>query len=145
MTVDVCLIAEDAELYRLCRESLADIPGHQWNIVVAASREEEDDGSDICLWDYQPTMAVPAYTEANPSRHLFLVNRKDLGGFRTKVQSDAHILLKPVTRATLAAFLGLAVSAQHDRSSLSDALRADRDEILQCLIQTNLKLQEYDQ
>jgi signal transduction histidine kinase len=41
---------------------------------------------------------------------------------------------------TLAAFLGTAVSAPS-----ADSLRADRDAMLQCLIQTNLKLQEYDQ
>ena len=81
----------------------------------------------------------------SPSKHLFLVNRKDLASFRSRASVDAHILLKPVTRATLAAFLGLAVSAHDDRTSIAKSLRADRDEILQCLIQTNLKLQEYDQ
>jgi signal transduction histidine kinase len=40
--------------------------------------------------------------------------------------------------------LGLAVSAHRDRILTANSLRADRDEILQCLIQTNLKLQEYD-
>ena len=39
----------------------------------------------------------------------------------------------------------MAVSAYEERVSTADRLRADRDEILQCLIQTNLKLQEYDQ
>ena len=59
--------------------------------------------------------------------------------------AEATILLKPVTRATLSAFLGLAVASQEERISASHSLRADRDEILQCLIETNLKLQEYDQ
>src|SRR5207237_7947878 len=47
--------------------------------------------------------------------------------------------------ATLTAFLGLAVTTQDERISTAHSLRADRDEILQCLIETNLKLQEYDQ
>jgi signal transduction histidine kinase len=41
--------------------------------------------------------------------------------------------------------MGLAVSAHNDQTSIANSLRADRDEALQCLIQANLKLQEYDQ
>jgi len=140
----VKLVSDDRDLYKLCRESLAEIPGHSWDISAVTS-QEDDDGSDLWLWDYQPSMALPEFTVLNPSKHLFLVNRKDLSAFRTRASVDTHILLKPVTRATLAAFLGLAVSAHEDRTSIARSLRADRDEILQCLIQTNLKLQEYDQ
>ena len=41
--------------------------------------------------------------------------------------------------------MGLAVAAHQERMSTARSLRADRDEILQCLIQANLRLQEYDQ
>ena len=76
----------------------------------------------------------------------FLVHRKDLAEFRRRTgPAEATILLKPITRATLSAFLGLAVASQEERISAAHSLRADRDEILQCLIETNLKLQEYDQ
>ena len=140
----VKLVSEDRELYKLCRESLAEIPGHNWDISAVAS-QSHDDGSALWLWDYHPTMTLPKFATQGPSKHLFLVSRKDLPGFRSHASIDAHILLKPVTRATLAAFLGLAVSAHDDRTFIANSLRADRDEILQCLIQTNLKLQEYDQ
>src|SRR5664280_1608893 len=69
----VKLVSEDRDLYKLCRESLAEIPGHNWDVSA--------------------------------------------------IGSQAH----------------------DDRTSIANSLRADRDEILQCLIQTNLKLQEYDQ
>jgi signal transduction histidine kinase len=140
----VKLVSEDRDLYKLCRESLAEIPGHNWDISAVGS-QASDDGSALWLWDYHPAMALPEFTTHSPSKHLFLVARKDLAGFRSHASIDAHILLKPVTRATLAAFLGLAVSAHDDQASIANSLRADRDEILQCLIQTNLKLQEYDQ
>ncbi len=140
----VKLVSQDPELYKLCRESLAEIPGRNWNISAIAS-QADDDGSDLWLWDYHPAMVLPEFCTHSPSKHLFLVHRKDLAGFRGRVSAETHILLKPVTRATLAAFLGLAVSAHDDRTSIANSLRADRDEILQCLIQTNLKLQEYDQ
>jgi two-component system, OmpR family, phosphate regulon sensor histidine kinase PhoR len=80
------------------------------------------------------------------SKHLFLVHRKDLANFRESVApAEANILLKPATRATLSAFLGLAAASNHAATSTVDCLRADRDEAFQCLLQTNLKLQEYDQ
>src|ERR1035438_4064118 len=138
----VKLVSEDRDLYKLCRESLAEIPGHDWEVSAVGS-QEHDDGSDLWLWDYHPAMTLPEFTTHYPSKHLFLVQRKDLAGFRRRASADAHILLKPATRATLAAFLGLAASAHNDPASIADSLRADRDEILQCLIQTNLKLQEY--
>ena len=140
----VKLVTEDRELYKLCQESLAEIAHQDCHLSVVASQKDVDD-SDVWLWDYTPEMVLPEYTMLNPSRHLYLVHRKDLAGFRSRVSHDAHILLKPVARATLTTFLGLAVSAQDERMSLAGSLRADRDEMLQCLIQTNLKLQEYDQ
>jgi signal transduction histidine kinase len=145
--MDVKLISQDGDLYRLCREILGDIPGHPWTITAVAS-EDADTGTeaDLYLWDYRLHIPLPAHIGRCPSKHLFLINRKDMAAFRQKTDSfEATILLKPVTRATLMAFLGLAVSAYEERMSAASSLKADRDEILQCLIQTNLKLQEYDQ
>jgi signal transduction histidine kinase len=141
----VKLVSKDHELYKLCRETLSDIPGHHWTIT-AVDAVEGDLTEDLYLWDFHPNLLLPAQIYGSPARHLFLVQRKDLPGFRRKTgAAEANILLKPVTRATLAAFLGLAVSAQDGKISAAHSLRADRDEILQCLIETNLKLQEYDQ
>src|SRR5262249_6414578 len=93
-----------------------------------------------------PEMALPDLIEPDPSQHVFLVHRKDLAVFRQCVgNSDAHILLKPVTRASLTAFLDSAIASHQGGASSAHSLRADRDEILQCLIQANLRLQEYDQ
>src|SRR5262249_41981926 len=93
-----------------------------------------------------PEMALPDLIEPDPSQHVFLVHRKDLAVFRQCVgNSDAHILLKPVTGASLTAFLDSAIASHQGGASSAHSLRADRDEILQCLIQANLRLQEYDQ
>jgi signal transduction histidine kinase len=83
----------------------------------------------------------------NPAaRHLFLVHSRDLDAFRAGVgNQEANILLKPVTRAVLSAYLALAVQSNRECLSKTDSLRADRDEMLQCLMQANLRLQEYDQ
>jgi len=143
--MNVKLVSRDRDLVKLCREILAELPCRHWTLSVI-SADEPTAGADLWLWDFHPQMRLPEDLAANPSRHLFLVNRKDLEAFRSAVDVvEANILLKPVTRATLTTFLGLAVTACEDRLSAANSLRADRDEILQCLIQTNLKLQEYDQ
>jgi signal transduction histidine kinase len=137
----VKLVSQDRDLERLCREILADVSRQAWTLSLVTSEAAGTDG-DLYLWDCQPESAPPEPAE-RLSTHLYLVNRKDLGRLRARI--DRNVLLKPVTRATLTAFLGLAVAALEERVSSTDSLRADRDEILQCLIQTNLKLQEYDQ
>lgn len=136
------LISTDAELHKLCAEILAEIPELAHGCTLSAS-SPEDAGRDanLHIWDFHPNLALPAHFMWNPLRHLFLVDRKDLPAFHQSVAAvESNVLLKPVTRATLGTFLVPAVSAAAAKS-----LRADRDEFLQCLIQTNLKLQEYDQ
>lgn len=140
----VNLISSDRELLTLCREILAEFPEEDLKVSQASSENGLD--GDVCLWDVpRGGELLPASTD-HLSRHLFLVNRADLPTFRAHTRCvEAKILLKPVTRATLQVFLAQAVASHRDRESVTNSLRADRDEILQCLIQTNLRLQEYDQ
>ncbi len=141
--MDVKIVSEDVDLCRMCREILSGIVGHSFTLSAVRSEVAGED-ADLYVWDLQLNDALPD-VHFNLSKHLFLVHRRDVPRFREQSgASEAHILLKPVTRATLAAFLGLAVSAYEDRTSAANSLQADRDEILQCLIQTNLKLQEHD-
>jgi len=136
------LVATDADLYKLCRDILTDIPelGQTWTLVPVSP----DGGwkeADLYIWDFHPNVPLPERLHWNPLRHLFLVDRNDLAFFQECTGTrDGNVLLKPVSRATLTTFL---VSALSNRAA--NSFRADRDEILQCLIQTNLKLQEYDQ
>src|ERR1035438_1280142 len=142
--MNIGLISEDRELLNLCLEVAADVSGKTWT-VSQVSGDSDTESTDFWLWDYVSGQVLPKIIASHSSRHLFLIQRQDLDEFRTRTgANDTHVLLKPVSRATLAAFLGSA-GAQIDRASLGNALRADRDEILQCLIQANLRLQEYDQ
>jgi len=142
--MNVGLISEDRELLGLCQEVLADIRDSNWS-VSPVSGAFDGQIADLWLWDYVPGQAVPKTVPTHSSRHLYLVQRQDLDQFRAQTgATDSHVLLKPANRATLSAFLGAAAS-QIDQSSIGNTLRADRDEILQCLIQANLRLQEYDQ
>jgi two-component system phosphate regulon sensor histidine kinase PhoR len=57
-----------------------------------------------------------------------------------------NVLLKPVTKSAIVALLSAVSEKARAAQTMSiDGLRADRDHILQCLFQTNVKLQEYDQ
>lgn len=135
------LISSDAELYKLCRDILTDMRefGHSCTLSVISADDAWQE-ADLCIWDVHPNL-LPKHFHTSPLRHLFVIDRSDLPNFQQSTGiGEGNVLLKPVTRATLITFLTAAVSNGAARS-----LRADRDEFLQCLIQTNLKLQEYDQ
>ena len=139
------LISEDSDLHKLCREILGKFPGELCHLFTS-QQEVETAPADLYIWDVNSTASPLEVLDFCLSRHLFLVNRKDLVDFRVNLGvEEANILLKPVTRATLSAFMGFAISAHEERISTANGLRAGRDDILQCLIQANLKLQEYDQ
>jgi len=140
--MEIRLVSEDRELLKMCR----DIVANQACDFSAAALDGGDPGADLSIWDFQSdTVHLPG-TDLDPSKHLFLVHRADLPLLRDRIAAaEVRILLKPVTRATLEVFLAQTMAAHRDREAATSSLRADRDEILQCLIETNLRLQEYDQ
>jgi len=143
--MDVILISRDSDLYGLCREILNEFHGMDWHLEQVTQDDCLPDG-DFYIWDNPASISLPPGVEQRFSKHVFLVPRSDVGRFQENMSSaEAAILLKPVTRACLTAFFGLAASIFHQRVSTTNSLLADRDEMLQCLIQSNLQLQEYDQ
>jgi signal transduction histidine kinase len=141
--MQVILVSGDTDLYKMCREILTEFQGLEWNLLKVTPEECPPNG-DCYIWDNLARID-PSDTEPRFSKHLFLVPRNNVAKFQEKAGSvEAAIVLKPVTRACLTAFLALAAST-FQRISSANALRADRDEMLQCLVQANLQLQEYDQ
>jgi signal transduction histidine kinase len=103
-----------------------------------------DSGSEVYIWDFEPGLDIRASLDGSESRrHLFLVRRKDLSALRLRVtqRPGVGILLKPVAWPVLEAFLENAAKPDVTAGSPN----AGRNEMLQSLIQANLKLQEYDQ
>ncbi|MGA3241632.1 MAG: HAMP domain-containing sensor histidine kinase [Bryobacteraceae bacterium] len=145
--MDVKLVTQDRELLKMCREIVTNLPHQHCTFSVAASDDADAQAeADVFLWDFEPNMTRLPDVDDNPSKHLFLVHRNDLPLFRERIATaEARIFLKPARRATLEVFLAQALAAYQDREAATTSLRADRDEILQCLIETNLRLQEYDQ
>jgi signal transduction histidine kinase len=143
--IDIKLISTNSDLYLMCRDILAELPSQEWTISQSAECEAAS-VADLHIWDYQPEMRFPDGINWRSSGHLFLVYRAHLSRLReTREGSGASTILQPVSRPALAAYLALAVSANEERIRTEASLRADRDEMLQCLIQANLRLQEYDQ
>lgn len=142
--IEINLVSADRELQKLLHELLAEMPGPSWSLSVVKPQEAERE-ADLWVWDFEPGTSFPEHIGSCPSKHLFLVHRKNLDEFHTAIgPAGASILLKPVTRTTLKTLVGLAISAHQERVSAASSLRADRDDLLQCLIQTSLHLQEYD-
>ena len=144
----IALMSRDTDLDRLCREILGELSMEEWSLFMAPAVDCPVE-CDLYIWDGAPSdelLEKLKFTKGL-TKHLFLVHRNDLAACgRLAEVSDANILLKPVTKATLLVFLSAATSA-HTAAPLSDpeSLRADRDRMLQYLIDANLKLQEYDQ
>jgi signal transduction histidine kinase len=100
----------------------------------------------LCLWDIHPCDLPLAQVEDDLSRHLFVVNRNEVAEFQEKIlMRGARVLLKPLTRATFELFLTQAIAPFEQSTMPAKTLHEERDEMLQYLIQTNLKLQQYDQ
>ena len=151
MGLSVTLVSNDEMLAECCREVLSELFGKEWVLVVAAgSRVTSLDG--LCIWDFTPGVtAIPANLESPQSRRpWFLLYPQDLTALKAVVgTTDLNVLSKPVCRAALRALFAMAGTDGNEKNDnstgLVDVLRGERDEMLQFLIQANLKLQEKEQ
>src|SRR5262249_40556615 len=105
--MNIKLISNDSELCRLCRDALAQLAGPS-SSLVAVGAEEAVGEADLYIWDFQRSLLMPERLDQTRAKHLFIVHRTELASFDKKTLGhEGNILLKPVTRATLEAFLGL--------------------------------------
>lgn len=143
-TVQIGLVSTDRALTTLLREILAELKDPPCTLTTVAELDGSEVNEGIWLWDYQPGKSLP-FNLGSASRYLFLVDRQNLAEFRdVTAKADVNILLKPITRSILRTLVGMAVSAYWERNTAATSLREDRDELLQCLIRTSLRLQDYD-
>jgi len=118
--------------------------------IIAERRSPSALPCDICVWDCSLTGGLPDFPISDYRKsHLFLMERRQIRSILGKLPLEPiGLLLKPVSKSTLAAFLEQAVA----RCAAWDGIRhtecraegADRDDMLQYLLQANLRLQEYD-
>src|SRR5215472_1726819 len=104
--MNVVLISWDSDLYKLCRELLSEIYGVGWHLAKA-SPATCPPHADLYIWDSPAKKDLSRAIEQHFSKSIFLVNRSDVAEFQQNLRSEeATILLKPVNRACLSAFLG---------------------------------------
>jgi len=139
------IISTDKELPKLFQEILDDVTTRPWTLSIGVPGEPQGE-ADLFVIDYEPGLAVPRSLEGDLSRRVYLVHRNEVPSFREAIgTAKAHILLKPATRATLGAFIGFVAAANDAGGSAARSPLHDADRILQCVIDANLRLQEYDQ
>ena len=112
-------------------------------LIVAEPRPPFPE-AEIYIWDYHPGLEIAWQKLAEePKSHLVLVERGELAESRSANLASAMLALKPVSQVVLAAWLDRAL--EDHAAGAAGGLRRDRDEILQTLMETSLRLQEYDQ
>jgi len=143
--MNVNLFTTDSTVSQACRKVLSELHGGPWTLEVLDPGEwgVATGEQDICIWDFDPERPLPEFEPRHFAKRIFLVDQVNIVRFHQLSQGQpTAVVLKPITKGRLDAFLSLD-SVQREVGDPT-SLRADRDEILQCLIQTNLKLQQYD-
>jgi signal transduction histidine kinase len=143
--MEVVLVSKDTNLQKICRELLGEILGRNWGFTVA-DVDAPIPSADLYIWDFHPGMALPENPEWQ--KHIILLQREHLPCMQESNFPAVNVILKPFTEATLRSFLEQSVALRVQQDALGDRIQnlyADRDQLLQCVIQANLKLQQYDQ
>ena len=131
------LISRDDCLRRLCRDTLAASPA----TLIPVTPDEPPPAADLYIWDWHPGVTLARLSAAPPSAaHVLAIGREDARDALAALPFPAvSLLLKPVNPDALRACL-----EQRINPRVGD-LRHDRDAILDSLLETTLRLQEYDQ
>jgi signal transduction histidine kinase len=136
------LITADQSLVALCRDVL-----REFGDPVGTPPNETGTGPEALLLDYDSGPGPIASADLRGRNVVYVVSPSRLEQLLEHMPAaEGNILLKPVTRAVLRAFLGSMNSTENGGiASAVRSLRASRDDFLQCLLHANLRLQEYDQ
>jgi signal transduction histidine kinase len=145
-TITLSVISNNPDLIALCRDVLRELGENDAPLDFEIRSDTETiPNSEVCLLDWEYCRFPLGHTGCG--KILYLVAPSEIEALLERMPAaEGNILLKPVTRAVLRAFLG-SVTSTRDGGMRSDVgtLRANRDDILQCLLDANLRLQEYDQ
>src|SRR5437763_1516436 len=128
-----CLVSNSVNTQVLCREITAELSGNAWTLVCLPTGSAAPANADVCIWDIEDSgwSSFPSRQTGDCSRHLFLFDRESADSARHALpMRDACIVLKPVTKAALSAFLLSSAKRTPAHTNAMQAIRADRDELL---------------
>lgn len=134
------ILSRDAGVIAMVRETLSARfgGGHE---LITAGVQHSGTVPELWIWDFD---CEPAAGSATPplDRSIVLIERNGLRALRSTLCSlPLEVVVKPLTRARLE----IAFEQAFDETANRDPLQMERDDILECLLRTNVKLQEYDQ
>jgi len=108
----------------------------------AGDRLPEPDAADVVFWDYDLNGESDLSNWKHDSRIVFLVRRQHLTELQETLQgSPASILLKPVD----AMVLRTTIEVRRRAMAPDSGSRQSQNDLLQYVLETNLRLQEFDQ
>jgi signal transduction histidine kinase len=140
----ICALSKDPDLQQLCREVLEQHSDDGFSLVESAPGEKLPH-ADLYILDIRAAHELPDNLSGELfHKSIFVVGRSEMDSLRSTVQHlPLTVLLKPVNRARLEIAFEQALT--RTENGCPQVLRTDRDNLLQFLLQANLKLQEYDQ
>jgi signal transduction histidine kinase len=138
----VALLSEDQKLYALCSAILAEQGLESRPLLVAAGPEAPLPLADLYIWDFFPDFGVARCLAAcDPHRHIILVDRSSLASHSGSDFVGLKLVLKPVTKVALAAWL---VPAVEDLDESGKPPADGQDKIISSLVEANIRLQEHE-
>lgn len=142
--MEIALYSNDPELHTLCRDIVRLTPGARFTPMLEIQTPPSPP-TDICIYDTTLGSIQEVPDQNGLGSVILIVSQPELQHIRTKMlHLRALILLRPVNRARLE--IAIEQSLSQPRYTVDcDLLRLNRDELLECLLDANLRLQEYDQ
>jgi signal transduction histidine kinase len=141
----VSLVSEDKGLHELCRSVLRELGVNDLEFEAPDAKHSP---ADLRIWDLSTGVRadVVERVKAGEFGDIFVVSRKSLPEMQKLVPASAFaFLLKPVKRPVLRAFFSSALNSWSTADGDGEASRDGRTELLQALLEANLRLQENDQ
>ena len=138
------VFSTDQHVLTVCREVAQGFPSVAWELNFSLTIERSSGaGCDLLIWDYLPG-AIPPDPRSWAQDVLLLVSSQDLESFRINFpEAQPGLLLKPITAAGLRKIVGRISQANADEAA-RQSVRSDREELLQGLMEANLRLQQFE-
>ena len=141
----VILVTNDRDLEDLCKGVLRRLSIQE---LVIESPGSKHGRGDLTIWDL--SSGTPTQKSVGLAGDLFVVTRKSLPAIQKLIPARAFgLLLKPVKRPILEAFLTTALNRSTPITVPAEgegtAAERNNEELLQALLEANIRLQECDQ
>jgi signal transduction histidine kinase len=117
-------------------------------VSVQTDLNSELPAADLYIWDCDLTTRIPHSVLNHGVRQqlLLLFNPKCIASLEADLLARSCALLKPINSFTVRAFLELAAKTWElsQKANRADELHSDREALMEYVLATNLRLQEYD-